>query len=547
MKFWKKGVYIFNVVVLFVGLITPLVLFLNRFLIPDVSYDSLNYHLFLGQRGIDTKNNQYEFYPTGIHNFSPILEIPSYVLMKVFNYRIGSIGSLIFLYLSIWILYKIFRLYQPKYKILDHWWSGLLFVNIFLSFEAFLQIATYYVDIQMAFFSLLSIYWLLKYEKKNKLKYLLFSSLSLGVLFLGKMTGGYILPTCFGYLIIILAKDNKLNWKRKISRLILFGFIVLLFSIPFWWVNYQKTGNPIFPYYNSAFKSDFYSVENFTQDKSGGDNIFEKLFWGLVSINKPDKLGQVHDLFHDFKINIYFVTTLLVLVWAVIKKEKEMVRIASFYLVTYEIWAWVFGYLRYAIFLEFLGGIILLLWLTKLKKWPKWFVILPVFGVMFLQNKRVINLSLAYDISFRPGYFYNRLSYPKEIKNINIKTIKIDKSLAEKYQPKVFLNCASPDMSYYSLSDFSNLPVLNIDKRSYSLITDRQIYMDKQKELLQNKIGNEKVSFVTIAAKSGLNNFYGECIDNLKQREYIIIEEQETDFLGYEGQKLMIIFGEFNW
>jgi hypothetical protein len=370
----------------------------------------------------------------------------------------------------------------------------------------------------------------------------------MSVLFLGKMTGGYILPAYFIYLIWILWNDKKNNWKIKFGKLALSGFLVILLSIPFWWENYQKTENPVFPYYNSVFKSDYYPEVNFTQDKSGGDTTSDKLFWGVVSIKRPGKLGQVHDLFHDYKINIYFVVALVILVWVVAKKDKEMYRLVIFYLIAYESWAWVFGYLRYAIPLEFLGGIILFLTLSKLKTRWAWLVILPFFGLMFLQSKRVVNLSLAYDISFRPGYFYNRLSYPKEAVNFSKNKIEVDKNLTEKYQPQIFLNCASPDMSYYTLSDFSSLPVFNIDKRAYSIITDKQIYMDKQKELLQKKISNVlTVRFVTIAAKSGLNEFYDECMDNLKQRGYTILDEEETDFLGYEPHNLMVIFGEFYW
>ncbi len=168
MKKLKSIVKIFNTGFIIFALLIPFFLFLNRFLIPDVSYDSLNYHLFLGQRGVDTSNNQYEFYPTGMHNFSPILDVPGYLLTAIFGYRIGSISSLIFLYLSIFILYKIFKLYEPKSKILDQWWLTFFFVSSFLSFEAFLQIATFYVDIEVAFLSLISCYYLLKYEKEKK-------------------------------------------------------------------------------------------------------------------------------------------------------------------------------------------------------------------------------------------------------------------------------------------------------------------------------------------------------------------------------------------
>lgn len=547
MKKLEKIIKIVNTGFIVFALLIPLALFLNRFLIPDVSYDSLNYHLFLGQRGVDKQNIPFEFYPTGMHNFSPILEVPGYLITKFFGYRIGSISSLIFLYLSIFILYKIFRLYEPKLKILDKWWLTFFFVSSFLSFEAFLQIATFYVDIEVAFLSLASLYFLLKYEKLFCFSDLIFSAVFLGVLFLGKLTGAYFLVTYFIYLAYILIRNPKIKWKQKFLNYFLTGLMVISFSLPFWYKNFLNTRNPVYPYYNNIFKSNLYPIVYFTQDKSGPDNNFEKIFWGVVSIKKPEKLGQVHDLFHDFKINIYFILIIIILIWALIKKDKELIKLSVFYLVTYEIWAWVFGYLRYAVFLEFMGGIILMIWICRVKGWTKYLIIGPLFFIMLLQGKRIVNLSLAYDISFRPGYFYNRLSYPKQWVNFSQKKIEIDKKYLDEFLPQVFLNCASPNMSYYSVSDFSKLPVFNIDRRAYGQMTSNQLFVDKQKEWLSKTIKSNTVKFVTIAAQTGLNNFYLDCKTNLLNRGYTILAELDSNFLGYEGQKLKVIFGEFNW
>jgi len=52
---------------------------------------------------------------------------------------------------------------------------------------------------------------------------------------------------------------------------------------------------------------------------------------------------------------------------------------------------------------------------------------------------------------------------------------------------------------------------------------------------------------VTIAAKDGLNNKYIDCVNNLKDKKYKILKEVSVDnFLGYSGQKLIYIFGEYS-
>ncbi len=174
-------------------------------------------------------------------------------------------------------------------------------------------------------------------------------------------------------------------------------------------------------------------------------------------------------------------------------------------------------------------------------------VIGPICLLLLIQNKRIVNLSLAYDISFRPGYFYNRSSYPKEINNLMRNKIEISRELIDKYQPSVYLNCALPNMGYMVMSDFKNLPVMNIEKSVYGVMTSNQLYTEKQAELLKKKVGDKKVRFVTIAAESGFNNYYGDCLANLKNQKLTVLAEESTTFLGYEAQKLKVIFGEFTW
>lgn len=543
----QKIVRIFNIGVLVVSLLVPLGLFLNRFLIPDTAYDTINYHLFLGYSALQTQNNKFEFYPAGIHNFSPVLEIPGSALMKISGYRWGSIGSTVFLYLSVLLIYLIFRLYQLKLKVLDCWWWGLMFGSAFLSFEAFLQIATYFVDIEVAFWSLLGCYLLLKYEKNKNIWTLVSSAIVLSLLFWGKMTSGYILPAYFGFLVYVLVTDKKLEWQKKIGRLILAGALVVSLSVPSWYQNYRQTGNPVFPYYNSIFKSNFFPTINFVQEEAGGTTLLQRLFWGLASIKYPDRLGQVHNLFNDYKISIYFILALVILGWSWVKKDKELVKLSVFYLLMYEIWGLLFGYLRYGIFLEFLGGVILLIWMTKLTGLKKYLIILPILGIMLFLGKRIINYSLAYDLSFRPGYFYNRFSYFKETANINNNMIAVNSELVNKYRPKVYLNCATPDLGYQVMSNLAKLPVLNIDQLSYSGMTDNQNYIEKSRELLKKEIPGKTVNFVTITTTGGLDVNDSECLANLKSHGYKISEEEGTNFLGYQGQKLNVIFGEFSW
>lgn len=547
MQYLKKSIKYLNIFVLFCGLLIPLILFLNRFLIPDVSFDSINYHLYLGFKGLNVQNNVFEFYPTGIHNFSTVLDIPGYLLSRAFGYRIGSVTSLLFLYLSIFVIYKIFRLYKPTFSFVNNWWSGIMFISMFLSFESFLQIATYYIDIEVSFLMLSSLYLLLRYEKTRKLFDLILSSVFVSAFVLGKMTSWYFLFPYFSYLVFILFCDKKSKLKIKLSKLFIVVSIAFFFVTPWLYKNYVLTRNPVFPFYNGVFKSDYSSKYNFSQVIFGGRNALEKIFYGVFSIKDPVRLGEVHDLFTDYKINIYFFSSLSILIWSVIRKKSYLIKLSVFYLFTYECWGYFFGYLRYGLILEFLGGLLLLFWFSELQSKKGYFVIIPIFLLMVLQGKRIVNLSLAYDISFRPGFFYNRETYPKEIVNFNNNVIKVDDLLTSKYKPNVYLNCVIPGMTFYVLSEFNDLPVYNIDSRAYNDLVLNEEYSRVSKYNLKKYLGNNKIRFVTITSKDGLENGYVDCVQNLKNKNYSILNEVVLDnFLGYKGQKLVYIFGEYS-
>lgn len=527
------------------GISVPLILFLNRFLIPDISFDSVNYHMYLGFKGLNWQNNQFELYPTGIHNFSPLLDVPGYVLMKIFGYRLGSVGSLIFLYLSIFVLYKMFRLYCPKTKVLAKWWFGLMFVSMFLSFESFLQIATYYADIEVAFLMVLSIYFLLKYERTKLWKDLIISTVVVAIFVLGKMTTWYFLLPYFGYLLMILCLDKKQTLKQKIFKFVLAGIVSVSLVAPWLVQNYKVTGNPVFPFYNGIFKSEFFSSEDFTQNVFGGRNFTERLFWGIASVKNPVRLGEVHDLFTDYKINIVFVTSILILFWAVYKKNKEIIKLSGLYLALFLCWSLVFGYLRYGLVLELLGGLLLLIWFDKMKSVRKYLLIIPIVLVMMVQGKRIINMGLAYDLSFRYSFFYSRATYPKEITNFNKNIIVIDRNIIEENKPNVYLNCSVPNMTYYVMSEFKTLPVFNIDSNAYNGMVIEPEYNKVSNEKIYKYLHGDSLRFVTITTLDGLHNDYNSCVKNLKNKKYTILKEVNIDnFLGNSRQKLVVIFGE---
>jgi len=269
------------------------------------------------------------------------------------------------------------------------------------------------------------------------------------------------------------------------------------------------------------------------------------LLWGIVSIKKVDRLCQARDLFHDFRINFYFVFGLLVLVWSLLKKDKMLLKLTSFYLLIYICWSLLFGYLRYALLLEFLGGLIILIFLSNLRLKSNKYLLFFLLLLIVVDGLIVINKSFKYDLSWRNGFSNDSKLYMNQIKNINNNKISIDSSLINKYQPDVYLNCTTPTVGYYVLAGFNRLPVFNISRDFYSDLTNNEIYMNKQRMFLSQRVKKKVVNFVTIVVKDGMDETQDSCLKNLYELKYDISEVFLTNLIGYDGQKLSVIFGSF--
>ena len=542
-QFLKRFDKTVAVLILILGLLTPLLIFANRVAIPDLSADSLNYHLYLGFKGFYQTNNKYEFYPTGIHNFASIFDIPGFIFFKLFGYRLGTIFSVVFIYLAILGIYKIFKLLYPQIKITSSAILSFLLVSSWLSFELFLGIASYYNDGVSATIGVWAIYFIVKYLKDEGQLGLMWSMILLSIMLWGKQTNMFLVIGAMVFLVAIIFIRKK-NIIIKLRRFVGASLIVSLLPALWYLKNYMITGNPIFPFYNAYFKSKYFASWSFAEEQFGGRNLWERLWWGIYSIFNPPRLGQVHDLFNDYKINFYFVVAVTLIIVFIIKKKQKYLemKFVLLFLILFECWSLIFGYIRYGLVLEFLGGLAVMILFVELKGKIKWLVFIPIFLFLILQNKRVINLSLAYDIAFRPGYYYNRLNYSKEIGKLAINKLDIK----NEYKADVYLNCAFGGMTYYVVSPYNNLPVLNVVKTAYSPMTNDPDYIRESWNKLKLYLGDkQQIKFVTINAKTGMNSEYGSCINNLAERGFMIENEKEMSFLGYEPQGLVVTYGYF--
>ena len=178
-------------IVIICSALIPSVLFINRFLIPDFSFDTLYYHLFNGLRGVQNYFwlfSSKEFYPVGFGYVAPVYDVIIYIFRAVLGYRLGTVVDLLAYIGIIIVCYKILDEFVDSFKKLHVAIKLILFLNIIIVTELLFQIATQYVDIVDTFFVLLAIYLFFKYLDNKKNIYVWAATILFSITLLAKAT-----------------------------------------------------------------------------------------------------------------------------------------------------------------------------------------------------------------------------------------------------------------------------------------------------------------------------------------------------------------------
>jgi hypothetical protein len=381
-----------------------------------------------------------------------------------------------------------------------------------------------------------------------------FAALIMGFSVAGKFTNLiYLVP--FVIIFIYITFKNISDVGQKIKTILIFGSLIVIPIGASLIRNTIETENPVFPFYNSIFKSKYYPAVSFDNTAFGGRNFIEKLFWPIISVAMPERLSEAHDLFNDFKLNIYFVLLLPSVFFSYkLRKSDYVFYYLNLYLLgSFLIWNFTFGYLRYAFVLEIFSGFIVLVWASKLLKKTKdikrnrlLLLLIPLLFLLGYMDKKAINVNLAYDLSWRKTLFYNRFEYISQLKSFFINKLDTVNMTGIDF-PDVFLNCSAPGLAFYSLSQFNGVPIVNIDDGASSGMTKNIFYNQEVNSRILLKYGGKNlINFVSIVGSKGITNQYQNCKNTLKMRGFEVVKEIEVgNFLGYPDQRLMYIFGYY--
>lgn len=225
--------------------------------------------------------------------------------------------------------------------------------------DAVLMIGTYYVDILALPLGLEVLNHLLRAsEKEPDKKNIYYFALLNGIWFAFKMTNIVFVVPCIMIYIVMVRK------KLSVKIVSVSGIFAALPCSVYLVYNFVSTGNPVFPYFNAIFKSEYFNSISFKDQNWGGTNLFEKVFWLIYLIFKPEYRQSEIPGKYNFVLILGFFGLLLVCVMAVIRCVKKNYHIDKIDIVVVLLlssallWSFSTGYGRYFLFGMMLLGIL---------------------------------------------------------------------------------------------------------------------------------------------------------------------------------------------
>jgi len=320
-------------------------------IMPDGATDTWNYHLLVQEPGFVNYFDDYfalgNFQGWGFRLGDRLF----YIFRAVLGFRVGTVLNslvLILAYYQLIQLMQVFNRQLPKH--VSNCVIEISALVICLAQWILCDMGIYYVDI-IAFPVALEVIRLLmkaSMVRPSQSEILYFAVLN-GSWLAFKMTNVvYVAPAVV--LFMLLTRNAKL---KTLACACILGAIPFVIYLIF---NYSCTGNPIFPYYNKIFRSDFFPIANFKDGRWGPTTVWNKITWLFKAIFNPgERLAEICD---EFRLR--YIVTFMLLVTIVIlyirsrlKKLKDSyyhMEIVLFALVSSVLWGFSTGYGRYYMF-----------------------------------------------------------------------------------------------------------------------------------------------------------------------------------------------------
>ena len=354
---------------LIVGL--PLLLvFAARVAFPDLAFDVLNHRLIQAERSLrGAQLGAGDFFPT-IFPFNPAPDMLTGVFRHLLGYRLGTIINLLALLWAGTVLEKILRPFVAGAA-----WRCLGVLLALFTEQALFQVNSYMVDLLALPLVLEATRLALQLdESRTETRDLLYAALLLGGATALKLTNAAMaLPVLVVFAVRVFRprRDAKARAAKTAGVVLLSAVFFLLPLLPHALYIYGETGNPFFPLYNNLIQSPLWPHMTPYDGRWGPRDLRETLLWPLLAVTEPGRLSELG--VYSGRLTLGFLAALLCLLLPRAAARARLLALVV--LLGSVLWSATSGYVRYAIFVEALGGV-LLLYLAReaarrAARWPR--------------------------------------------------------------------------------------------------------------------------------------------------------------------------------
>lgn len=329
----------------------------------ELGWDFANYHYYNPWAFLNGRVG-YDIAPASINTyFNPLIDIPFYYMVKYLNDYPGIVSALQGMYFGV-LLFLIFKIaelfFTGKYRYLC------IFLSLMVcstGFAVFSQVSTTTNEMQIAVLILWAFYILLKIFsgnlEKNRYSFLL-SGLLLGMAAGFKLTA--VIYCISAFITLLCFRKNMCRPGLMIFMFCLGGAVGFLLINGFWmWKLWALFQNPLFPFANGIFKSEYFDDFNYSDKRFLPQTPAEWLFYPFMWALHMSGQTVAEHLFIDFRFAIGYVILVLYGGWRLCGKTLDIKSLFLFvYLFSsYVVWLCFFSIMRYALVMEALLAIVI--------------------------------------------------------------------------------------------------------------------------------------------------------------------------------------------
>ncbi len=417
----------------------------------DANWDLLNYHLYVawaylhGRFGLD-------LFAAGIQSyFAPFIDIPYFLIStqwlpnspRLVAFIMGlPYGILIFIvFLISWlVIEEIDKVHLRK--------TALAILTVLFGVTGvatFPQIGTTFGDIPIAAITLLGLALILyqqslasqQWSKVRKSFLIICAGLVFGIAAGLKLTACIYVPGAA--LIIILGTGSG---RTRLTHAILFCISWLASFLAIWgpWglALFKYTGNPFFPLFNSVFRSSWIAPDIGMDARHFPKSLMQAIFFPFYWTNNHNNVMDPHFLDPRFAV-VYTLALVTLSIW-IIRKYLKSHRLNNmpvakslliFFLISYIIWESLFSALRYAVTLEVLLGVILLIFFSYLLNYSVRKRILSLLSLL--------TIAVAGVLIFTQYPVWGRVGYANKVFEIHTKRVPVNSLVLFVGKPLAYL------------------------------------------------------------------------------------------------------------